>query len=137
MLRRRIPFNAVQQAMYALLSQGQTIPVYDRIPTGEEPMPYIWLGTFYGTPEVSNKAVSMHRISQQLDIWSDEQGKKEVNGIMDDVAYLLTTYALPLVGYRQIDGADITQYRALAERYADNTGAYHGILIVEYTIEEE
>ena len=41
---KTIPFNAVQKAFYKLLSEGQTAPVYDRIPAGDEEMPYIWLG---------------------------------------------------------------------------------------------
>lgn len=137
MLRRRIPFNAVQKAIYELLATGQTIPVYDRIPTGQEPMPYVWLGEFHGAPIDDNKSSSLHRISQRIDIWSGEQGKREVNGILDDVSYLLTTYRLELDGYRQLGAADIVEYRATAERYADNTGAYHGVLSVEYTLEEE
>ena len=36
----RIPFNAVQQNVYQLLSTGQTIPTYDSVPTGPERMPY-------------------------------------------------------------------------------------------------
>lgn len=44
----RIPFNQVQQNVYTLLSTGQTIPVYDSIPTESETdvMPYIVLASF-------------------------------------------------------------------------------------------
>lgn len=48
----RIPFNQVQQNVYTLLSTGQTIPVYDSVPTESETdvMPYIVLGEFHGSP---------------------------------------------------------------------------------------
>ena len=46
----RIPFNVVQQNVYTLLSNGQTTPVYDTVPTGAEQMPYIVLGEFQGSP---------------------------------------------------------------------------------------
>ena len=48
----RIPFNQVQQNVYTLLSTGQTIPVYDSVPTESETdvMPYIVLGVYHGPP---------------------------------------------------------------------------------------
>lgn len=38
----KIPFNAVQKALYELLSKGQTVPVTEHIPTGQEEFPYIY-----------------------------------------------------------------------------------------------
>lgn len=98
----RIPFNEVQQGLYQLLSRGQTVPVYDSIPDGSEKMPYIWLGEFHGAPAEGNKTVVMHQVSQQLHVWSDQKGKLEVNGIMNDIVTLLTKYQLSLDGFRQV-----------------------------------
>ena len=90
----RIPFNAVQQNVYQLLSTGQTIPTYDSVPTGPERMPYIVLGEFHGSP-------------------------------------------LNLNGYTQIGTATISQYQAYQELYADKTSAYHGVLSVEWVLQQE
>lgn len=136
MLINRIPFNAVQKGIYQLVSQGQSVPVYDSLPTGTETMPYIWLGEFHGTPVDRNKTHTMHAISQQLDVWSAQQGKKEINGIMDDIAYLVSRYELGLDGYRQVGAANIPLYQAVCETYADQTSAYHGIVMLEYLIEQ-
>ncbi len=136
MKQNRIPFNEVQKALYEVLSKGQnTCEVYDSIAVEDLPLPYIWLGAFHGNPTFHNKNHAIHMISQQIDIWSDGKGKKEVNTILDEVSTLLTNYALPLNNYRQLD-VNIASYQAIGERYEDKTSAYHGILVVEYTIEE-
>lgn len=133
---QHIPFNAVQSALYQLLSKGQTVPVYDKIPTGEESYPYIWLGEFHDANIDDNKTGTMHNVSQQLDIWSNAGGKKEINSILDDVTTLVTKYQLSLKEYKQIGTAHIALCQALGERYEDKTSAYHGILIIEYTLEQ-
>ena len=88
----RIPFNAVQQNVYQLLSAGQTVPTYDSAPTGPEHMPYIVLGEFHGSPVNENKTTVYHTVSQQIHVWTKGKGKKEVNDILDDVVHLLTKY---------------------------------------------
>ncbi|WP_370850201.1 DUF3168 domain-containing protein [Megasphaera sp.] len=133
---RSIPFTAVQRALYELLSQGQSIPVYDSIITGKEKFPYIYLGAFEGVPTNGNKTVAQHTITQTIHVWSVKDGKKEVNGILDDIAYLLTKYTLPLKTYRQIGDAHIVQYQVVGERYESGANAYQGILLVSYTIEQ-
>lgn len=133
---RNIPFTAVQRALYELLSQGQSTPVYDSIITGKEKFPYIYLGAFEGVPANENKTVAQHTITQTIHIWSIKDGKKEVNSILDDIAYLLTKYTLPLKTYRQIGDAHIVQYQVVGERYENGANAYQGILLVSYTIEQ-
>lgn len=132
----RIPFNEVQKALYQLLHTGQTVPIYDRIPDGTEAMPYIWLGEFHGTPAEENKTVVIHKISQQLHIWSEQKGRKEVNSIMDDAVTLLTKYQLTLTGFRQVGTATITLYQTSGELYENGDKAYHGVIEVEYLIEQ-
>ena len=133
---RNIPFTAVQRALYELLSQGQSTPVYDSIITGKEKLPYIYLGAFEGVPANENKTVAQHTITQTIHVWSIKDGKKEVNSILDDIAYLLTKYTLPLKTYRQIGDAHIVQYQVVGERYESGANAYQGILLVSYTIEQ-
>ncbi len=133
----RIPFNAVQQNVYQLLSTGQTIPTYDSVPTGPEHMPYIVLGEFHGSPVNENKTTVYHTVSQQIHVWTRGRAKKEVNEILDDMVYLLTKYSLPLTGYTQIGTAVIAQYMAYQELYADNNSAYHGVLTVEWVLQQD
>ena len=133
---RNIPFNAVQKAIYELLSKGQNVPVYSSITTGREAFPYIYLGAFEGQPVNENKTLVQHVISQTLDVWSTSKGKAEVNAIMDDAAYLLTKYNLQVEGYRQVGTADITNYQVIGERYENGISAYHGVLIARYIIEQ-
>lgn len=132
----RIPFNEVQQGLYQLLSRGQTVPVYDSIPDGSEEMPYIWLGEFHGAPAEGNKTVVMHQVSQQLHIWSDQKGKLEVNGIMNDIVTLLTKYQLSLDGFRQVGGVTVSLYQTTGELYENGDKAYHGVIQVEYLVEQ-
>lgn len=132
----RIPFNEVQKALYQLLSDGQTVRVYDRIPDGTEPMPYIWLGEFHGTPAEENKTVVLHAVSQQLHIWSAQRGKLEVNSIMDDVVTLLTKYQLAMTGFQQVGTAKISLYQTMGEIYENGDKAYHGVIEVEYLVEQ-
>ena len=127
----RIPFNEVQQGLYQLLSRGQTVPVYDSIPDGSEEMPCIWLGEFHGAPAEGNKTVVMHQVSQQLHIWSDQKGKLEVNGIMNDIVTLLTKYQLSLDGFRQVGGVTVSLYQTTGELYENGDKAYHGVIQVE------
>ncbi|EHM37869.1 hypothetical protein [Anaeroglobus geminatus] len=56
---------------------------------------------------------------------------------MDDIVHLLTKYSLTLEGYTQIGTAAIAQYQAYQELYADKTSAYHGVLSVEWVLQQE
>jgi hypothetical protein len=134
---RHIPFNAVQTALYKLLSQGQDIPVVSGVTLNTTNFPYIYMGEFSGTPINENKTEAQHSISQTLHIWSENKGKKEVNSIMDDVCYLATKYQLPIEGYRQLGDVNVEHYQVIGERYEDSPPAYHGILILNYFIEQE
>jgi hypothetical protein len=133
---RNIPFNEIQKALYELLSQGQTVPVYSNIITGTEKFPYIYLGAFEGVPANENKTLVQHTITQTIHVWSTSDGKKEVNSILDEVAYLLTKYRLRLTAYKQIGEADIVQYQVVGERYEDGNNAYQGIIVVKYIVEQ-
>lgn len=133
---RHIPFNAVQAALYTLLSKGQDIPVVSAVMFDAPGFPYIYMGEFSGTPVNENKTVAQHAISQTLHIWSTDKGKKEVNTIMDDICYLATKYQLPIDGYHQIGDVRVEHYEVIGERYEEPPPAYHGILILNYLIEE-
>jgi transposase len=44
-------------------------------------------------------------------------------------------YQLAMTGYRQIS-VDVTLYQAMGERYENGSSAYHGVLMLEYIIEQ-
>lgn len=133
---RSIPFNAVQRAVYELLSRGQDVPVYSSIVTGREAFPYIYLGEFDGVPANENKTLIHHVIGQTIHVWSTSKGKEEVNSIMNDVAYLLTKYRLLMQKYSQVAEANITNYQVVGERYENGLSAYHGIIVAKFIIEQ-
>ena len=123
-MKMRIPLVAFQAAMYTLLkSYGQTVPVYDDVPP-EAVCPFITLGGFT-CKQNGSKTGSTWDISQQIHIWSDYQGKKEVNSIADDVSSLLTSYPINLAtSHFNVINQDVDFFEAFEEE----EGGYHGVV---------
>jgi hypothetical protein len=123
-MKVRIPLVELQTAMYALLgSYGQEIPVYDDVPA-DAAYPYITLGAYTCKP-VGAKGLAAFDVSQQVHIWSDYQGKKEVNSIADDISSLLTSYKLDLAAIHfNVLSQDVDFFEAFDE---DELG-YHGVI---------
>jgi len=120
---RRIPLNALQKAIYSALTQYQTAPVYDDVSESATP-PYITLGAFTCKANGS-KAVDISDVSLQLHIWSQYNGKAEVNEIANDVINVLTAVPLDLSadGFR-VMSQDIDFFEAFPE---DEYG-YRGVI---------
>lgn len=131
-----LPMNAVQRAIYDLLCKGETVPTYDFIPKGVEPMPYIWLGSQMVEPTDLNKSIDYTIMNQEIHVWSDKRGKKECNDIMNEVTYLMTRYPLNVEGYHVMNvlfkSADIS-----GDLYEDGKTAYHGVLTFTIELEQE
>ncbi len=141
MIIRRIPMNALQKGVFSILSTKQTTPVYDDVPdyqTDEEgnlvfdehenyipvKLPYITLGAFTDKP-AGNKTADIHDISQQIHIWSEHEGKKEVNDIANDITAVLTSWPIDL----SHDGFDVMgQDVDFFEAFREETSGYHGVL---------
>lgn len=123
-MKMRIPLVVFQTAMYTLLtSYGQTVPVYDDVPP-EAACPFITLGGFT-CKQNGAKGLSSWDISQQIHIWSEYQGKKEVNSIADDVSSLLTSYKLDLAtSHFNVLSQDVDFFEAFEEE----EGGYHGVI---------
>ena len=132
----RIPLNAFQRALYTLLSKGQTVPVYDRIPSEQVTMPYIWLGMMQDVPTDENKTFYTHYVTQYIHVYSSKQGKKEIDNIMNDIIYLLSSYELPMEGNRLID-TELQTVTANGEEYQEGKTAYHGIIVYKFKIQQE
>ena len=93
MIIYRLPLNALQKGLYNLIKgsilteDDNAVPVFDFIPNGQEDFPYIWLGRQEDKPDYLNKSQALHIITQELDVWSTEAGKRECNEIMDDLVH--------------------------------------------------
>lgn len=121
-LMKRIPLVAFQTALYTLLkSYGQTVPVYDDVPANAK-LPFITLGGFT-SKQVGSKTTNCWDISQQIHLWSDYNGKKEVNEMADNVSSLVTAYKLTLSGF-DVLSQDVDFFEAFEEE----EGGYHGIV---------
>jgi len=120
---RRIPLNALQKKIYELLTTGQTTPVYDDVPP-DASFPYITLGAFT-CKQNGAKSLDMSDVSLQIDIWSEYCGKAEVNGIMDDIATLLSACPIDL---SDDNFKVISQDIDFAEAFPEDNFGYHGVL---------
>ena len=119
-IKKRVPLVAFQTAMYALLTAGQTTPVYDDVPE-DAVLPYVTFGGFTAK-QSGTKTTNCWDISQQIHIWSEYQGKKEVNSIADDVSTVLSSVMLDLsaAGFKVI-----AQDVDFCEAWEEDDGGYH------------
>lgn len=123
MIIRRIPMNALQKGVFFILSTKQTTPVYDDVPQ-DAALPYITLGAFTDK-QVGNKTADIHDISQQIHIWSEYEGKKEVNDIANDVTAVLTSWPIDLSAD---DFNMMSQDVDFFEAFPEETDGYHGVV---------
>jgi hypothetical protein len=140
---RRIPMNALQKEIFQILSTKQTTSVYDDVADyqkGEDgnpildddgnlipiqpAYPYITLGAFTAK-QVGNKTADIYDISQQIHIWSEYEGKKEVNEIANDIIVVLTSWPIDLSADRfNMMSQDVDFFEAFSEEVA----GYHGVV---------
>lgn len=127
---RHIPMVAFQTALYKLLTEKQTTPVYDDVPSKMTP-PAITFGTFVSTMGGA-KQVDISEVKIYLDLWSEYEGKMEINTIAEEVSAVYTAWDLDLSesGYRVIS-KDIVEFNAYPE---EKTG-YHGVLTLTAEIQ--
>ncbi|TWH49595.1 DUF3168 domain-containing protein [Sporomusa sp. KB1] len=102
-MRRRVPINPLQTAIYNLLKEKQTTPVYDKLPK-KQSFPYILISDYEYTLSGA-KDTDICDITFELEIWTDYQGKTEVNEIVEDITYVLTAGKIDLSasGYKLIE----------------------------------
>jgi hypothetical protein len=124
MIKRRIPMIPFMTAVYAMLSNYQnTCPVYDKV-LQDVMKPYATIGEFTYKQDGA-KDVDMGAISQQIHIWSDYDGKAEVNTIANEFTEILTGYLLDLSasGFL-VTAQDVDMFEA----FQDSIEGFHGVL---------
>lgn len=129
-INKRVPILALQKAVYKLLSVGQTTPIYDDVVPKAE-LPYITIGAINIKPN-GTKDKAIYDASLQLHLWSEYQGKKEINCMMNDVATVLGYAALVLEDNFQVISQDIDFFEAFAEEEY----GYHGVITLIVKIQD-
>ena len=130
-IRTRVPLLAIQKALVKRLRDGQTTPVFDDV-ANEARLPYISIGAI-NVKSDGSKDTAIYDVSIQLHLWSNYRGKKEINGMMDDVANVLS--------YAMLDTTEdnfkiINQEIDFFEAFAEDTLGYHGVITVVIKIQD-
>lgn len=123
-----------QTAVYQMLCDKQTARVYDDVGTGyseDVPYPFVSFGAYRCEPNGAKNAV-IFNVTLNLEIWSEYEGKKEINEIADDLAAAYTAWPLDLSedGFCVID-----QGIESLEAFPEETRGYHGTLSVTAKIQ--
>ena len=130
----RIPMIAFQTAVFEILSTKQTTKVYDDVDSesGEDAgYPFVSFGAYRCEPDGAKNAV-IFNVTLNLEIWSEYEGKKEINEIADDLAAVYTAWPLDLTtaGFNAID-----QGIESLEAFPEDKRGYHGTLAVTAKIQ--
>lgn len=120
---KRIPLDILSKKSFELLSQNQSVPVYDDVPQ-DASLPYITLGAFT-CKDNGTKVNDITDATINIDIWSEYQGKREVNTIANTVIALLNSTKLDL---SEDDFAYIRGSVDFFEAYPEDAGGYHGVI---------
>lgn len=149
-MKQRIPMTALQTAIYTALVNHQTTPVYDDLPIGKydedgkqifddegNPVPVdfplITFGAFTWKTN-SAKGLAAGDVSLQIQVFSEYNGKKEVNEIMDDVTEVLSSVKLDLSasGFKVLN-LEVDFVEAFPEEEDDG---YRGVITVVGRIQD-
>lgn len=100
-MAQRIPANALQSAIYTLLTGDATITslgasVLDYVPSDQD-YPYIVIGSFSLEGQQAKSVVSV--VTIEIECMSSVGGMDEVNQMMDAIVEALTTSAPTLSGF--------------------------------------
>tara|TARA_Y100001949_G_scaffold57481_1_gene48336 strand:+ start:245 stop:673 length:429 start_codon:yes stop_codon:yes gene_type:complete len=94
----RLALNQIQKFVYDTLVAAQSgwsvsSEIFDEVPDGEN-FPYIELGTTTDSVEGSKGAKWSENV-QQISVWSDANGSKECNDIMNQVIDAMMSLSMP------------------------------------------
>lgn len=123
---KRLPLLALQKAIYERLSNHQSVPVYDAWPDTVDilhDMPCISFSNFTYKPDGA-KREHIARCTLQIDIWSNQEGRKEVQEITNDVMLLLEYTPFVLDDNFSV----ISQEIEFFESFPEEATGYHGVI---------
>lgn len=130
---KRVPLLAVQRAVYERLSKHQTAKIYDAVPDNQNlryNLPFITFGNFTYSPN-GTKVNDVSRVTLNLDIWSSEDGRSEVQEIANDLIFLIEYGAFPL----DDDFVILKQEIEMFESFSEDGMGYHGVLTIAFEIQ--
>lgn len=123
-----MPLNEYQTALYKVLSEIDC-KVYDHVP-GDAKFPFVSISDTNIT-DSSLKNGELFEIEQVIEVWSDYEGKKEVNRITSDIY----EYAKKLIGANLNDNQSVGSIFLLPSQVSRLEGYYKANLIFKITIE--
>ena len=94
MIKKRLPLQALQKAVRDLLTACQTTPIHEHV-DDKARLPFIVFGEISVSPD-GVKDVALCTATMELEIYSGANSRTEINGILDDVATVLTAARLDM-----------------------------------------
>lgn len=132
MLIRDVPLVSLQRAVFSLLKNGQTIPVYGEVIEGAT-LPYITIGSVTLKP-VAVKTEVMWMATINIDIWAARTQKKKVNEVLNDIGALISYPGNKI----DVEGYECTADRVdLVEAFPEETTGYHGTMTVIFELQKK
>ena len=129
---KRIPFNAITQAVAAVLKKSVSIPVYDNVPPRAS-YPFITLGSF-NVKDTGAKLLDKMQVTVQIHIWSTYRGKREINALADQVINALASNQIDL----SKDNYNVfSHWVDFFEVYPEDEHGYNGIVTPMLDIQNE
>ena len=126
-----IDFNEYQALLYKKLKtiklDGKDIAIYDKVPANAK-FPFVIIGN-YEFDNGESKDCS-YIINQNLEIWSDYQGKKEINSIVS----LALAKAKELAYSELNDGLTIDAVNTMLSTVKEVEGFFNANLVVNFEI---
>ncbi|WP_337521079.1 tail completion protein gp17 [Mitsuokella jalaludinii] len=132
MIKRRMPFQALQKATCELLKAYQSAPVYEYVTLNIKP-PYLTFGDIH-VADTGTKDAAIYTVEMEIYAYSRAHTRREVNEMIDDVATLLSSVGADL----NTDG-----YTVVAQDIADATTSpsevegYTGRLLAVFQIQDD
>lgn len=146
MIKKRMPFQALQKAVCEFLKKYQTSPVYEYITLKTKP-PYVTFGDIQVESD-DTKDASIIAVDVEIDFYSIKHTRSEINGMMNDVATLLSSF---MIGDNQdgcciitdvSDPGNVANFVVLsqavlnAETSPSESDGYSGALHVQFTVQD-
>lgn len=126
-----INFNDYQALLYKKLKEirldGKDIAIYDKVPANAK-FPFVIVGDFEFDSGESKDCSFI--INQNIEIWSDYQGKKEINSIVSSALAKANELALSELN----DGLTIDAVNIMLSTVKEVEGFFNANLVINFVI---